>query len=166
MQRNPQLRVGSELTLSMGHSATAWRVVGMARVPFAPAGAYVSKHYLEQLRGQPGLTNDLRLVMDTKDRASLANAMAVLENALSQGGVRTPAVPPSPVKHRVALDEHMRMIYVFLLIVSGVLAAVGGLGLMTTMSLNVLERRREMGVIRTVVASPGPCARSWSSRGA
>lgn len=46
------------------------------------------------------------------------------------------------------------MIYVFLLVVSGVLAAVGALGLMTTMSLTVLERRRELGVLRALGASP------------
>ena len=37
---------------------------------------------------------------------------------------------------------------------SCILAGVGGLGLMTTMSLNVLERRREMGVLRAIGASP------------
>ena len=46
------------------------------------------------------------------------------------------------------------MIYVFLVVMSGVLAVVGGLGLMTTMSLNVLERRREMGVLRAIGAAP------------
>jgi putative ABC transport system permease protein len=48
----------------------------------------------------------------------------------------------------------MVMIYIFLVVVSGILAVVGGLGLMTTMSLNVLERRREMGVLRAIGASP------------
>jgi putative ABC transport system permease protein len=55
---------------------------------------------------------------------------------------------------RYAIDQHMLMIYVFLLIVSGVLAAVGGLGLMTATSLNVLERRRELGVLRAIGATP------------
>ncbi len=55
---------------------------------------------------------------------------------------------------RYAFDQHMLMIYVFLLVVSGVLAAVGGLGLMTATSLNVLDRRREIGVLRAVGASP------------
>ena len=36
---------------------------------------------------------------------------------------------------RYAFDQHMLMIYVFLLIVSAVLAAVGSLGLMTATSL-------------------------------
>ena len=48
----------------------------------------------------------------------------------------------------------MLMIYVFLIVMSVILGGVGGLGLMTTMSLNVLERRREMGVLRAIGASP------------
>lgn len=55
---------------------------------------------------------------------------------------------------RYAFDQHMLMIYVFLLIVAGVLASVGSLGLMTATSLNVLERKRELGVLRAIGASP------------
>jgi putative ABC transport system permease protein len=55
---------------------------------------------------------------------------------------------------RYAFDQHMLMIYVFLIVVSGVLAAVGGLGLTTTMSLNILDRRRELGVMRAIGATP------------
>lgn len=37
---------------------------------------------------------------------------------------------------------------------SAIIGGVGGLGLMTTMSLNVFERRREMGVMRALGATP------------
>jgi putative ABC transport system permease protein len=59
---------------------------------------------------------------------------------------------------RYAFDQHMLMIYVFLLIVSAVLAVVGSLGLTTATSLNVLERRRELGVLRAIGASPASVA--------
>ena len=55
---------------------------------------------------------------------------------------------------RFAYDQHMIMIYVFLIVMSAIIGGVGGLGLMTTMSLNVLERRREMGVMRAIGATP------------
>jgi putative ABC transport system permease protein len=48
----------------------------------------------------------------------------------------------------------MLMIYVFFIVMAAIVGAVGGLGLMTTMSLNVLERRREMGVLRAIGATP------------
>ena len=48
----------------------------------------------------------------------------------------------------------MVMIYIFLIVMSVIVGSVGALGLMTTMSLNVLERRREMGVLRAIGATP------------
>jgi len=55
---------------------------------------------------------------------------------------------------RYAFDQHMLMIYVFLIVVAAVLAGVGGLGLMTATSLNVLDRRRELGVLRAIGGTP------------
>ena len=60
----------------------------------------------------------------------------------------------------------MAMIYWFLIVMSGILAGVGGLGLMTTMSLNVLERRREMGVLRAIGATPAMVWRLVVAEGA
>jgi putative ABC transport system permease protein len=70
---------------------------------------------------------------------------------------------PSPTGSRRAelrysIDQHLLMIYVFLIVMACVIGAVGGLGLMTTMSLNVLERRREMGVLRAIGATPAAIA--------
>jgi putative ABC transport system permease protein len=43
----------------------------------------------------------------------------------------------------------------FMLVMATLIAAVGGLGLMGTMSINVLERTREIGVMRAIGASNG-----------
>jgi putative ABC transport system permease protein len=47
------------------------------------------------------------------------------------------------------------MIAYLLLIVAVLLAVVGGLGLGATMGLNILERTREIGVLRAIGASSG-----------
>ncbi len=59
---------------------------------------------------------------------------------------------------QIMRDENKLMftiIVAFLLLMAGLLAAVGGLGLTTTMSINVLERVREIGVLRAIGASNG-----------
>ena len=45
------------------------------------------------------------------------------------------------------------IIVAFLILMALLLAAVGGLGLTTTMSINILERVREIGVLRAIGAS-------------
>jgi len=54
---------------------------------------------------------------------------------------------------RQGLDNHLILLQALLLAVSVLLAAVGALGLASTMSLHVLERTREIGTMRAVGAS-------------
>jgi putative ABC transport system permease protein len=93
------------------------------------------------------------LVLDRSDPASINAVKASLDRNLELAGLRALA-SSSKADSRYGFDQHMLMIYVFLIVISCILGGVGGLGLMTTMSLNVLERRREMGVLRAIGASP------------
>ncbi len=151
--RNPQLNVGGVVNLQMGPAQKTWRIVGIAQEAFSPPTAYVSRAYFEQAGGHVGLVNNLRLTLARNDPASLNTIKASLEQQLEQEGIRAQG-SSSKADGRYGFDQHMLMIYVFLIVMSCILAGVGGLGLMTTMSLNVLERRREMGVLRAIGASP------------
>jgi len=151
--RDARFRVGGEVTLRLGHAQSSWQVVGVTREPFSPAVGYIPLGRLEELVGHPGMVSSLRLVLERKDPDSIRAVKARLDQNLEREGVRAQS-SLSNADRRVGFDEHMRMIYVFLIVMSAVLAVVGGLGLMTSMSLNVLERRREMGVLRAIGASP------------
>lgn len=150
-ERRPELRVGNTVVLSIGPADTTWRVVGIAREAFTPPIAYIPQAFIEQRHS--GMTNSARLVLDKKDSASINTLKDSLERNLEEGGVRA-LKSMSNGETRVGFDEHMLMIYVFLIVMSGIIGLVGCLGLMTTMSLNVLERRREMGLLRAIGASP------------
>jgi putative ABC transport system permease protein len=56
---------------------------------------------------------------------------------------------------RENVEYQVNIIVIFLAIMAVLIAIVGGLGLMGTMSINVLERTREIGVMRAVGASDG-----------
>jgi putative ABC transport system permease protein len=129
--------------LRIGQRSGRFTVVGIVREPFAPAVAYVPKT-------DSRLTNSLRLVLagDDIDRVKLALEQSFRREGIATGGSN------SKSEMRYGFDQHMLMIYVFLVVMSAVILGVGGLGLMTTLSLNVLERRREMGVLRAIGATP------------
>jgi putative ABC transport system permease protein len=56
---------------------------------------------------------------------------------------------------RTRTSTGARILVVFMVIMALLLAFVGGLGLMGTLSLNTLERTREIGVMRAVGAANG-----------
>ena len=142
--REPKMRLGETVVLRMDDAETTWRVVGVAREAFSPPVAYIP---------HSGMVNNLRLALDNSDPEALSLVKANLDRNLEQVGVRARG-SVSKADTRFAFDQHMLMIYVFLIVMSAIIGGVGGLGLMTTMSLNVFERRREMGVMRALGATP------------
>ena len=147
------LRPGDTLTLRLDDREIEWRIVGIAREPFTPPAAYAPLRFLERQRGETGLVNSLRLALDATDRAAIARTRDRLDQNLEAEGIRAQG-SSTRAENRFGFDQHMLMIYVFLIVMAAILALVGGLGLTTTMSLNVLERRRELGVLRALGASP------------
>lgn len=150
-RRIPALRVGETVTLRIEDAEAMWHVVGLAKEAYASATAYIPLSYIQ--KRQPGMANSLRLALAQTDFDSIAIVKQNLDQNLEREGVRARG-SSSKAESRFAFDQHMLMIYVFLIVMSAIVGSVGGLGLMTTMSLNVLERRREMGVLRAIGATP------------
>jgi putative ABC transport system permease protein len=143
--REPKMRVGEAVMLRMGPEEKTWRVVGIAREAFAPTPVgYIPL---------TGMVNSLRLALDNTDPDSISALKTELDRNLETQGIRARS-SSTKSESRFGFDQHMLMIYVFLIVMSAIVGGVGGLGLMTTMSLNVLERRREMGVMRALGATP------------
>jgi putative ABC transport system permease protein len=149
--KHPEMKVGKTVTFQMGPAMTTWKIVGVAREPFSPPVTYVPIGFIDARH--PGLRNTVRVALDRGDEGSLNAAKAALDDVFMRSGIRTSNIS-SLADTRFGFDQHMVMIYIFLVVMSGIVAAVGGLGLTTTMSLNVLERRREMGVLRAIGATP------------
>ncbi|MGB9108834.1 MAG: ABC transporter permease, partial [Telluria sp.] len=53
---------------------------------------------------------------------------------------------------RQSVEDHLQMVVSFLGVMGWVMIVVGGIGLATTMSVAVLERQREIGVLRAIGA--------------
>jgi putative ABC transport system permease protein len=150
-KRFSQMRVGQTVNLRLGGVEKTWQVVGVAREAFSPAIGYVPLNTLQQQQSR--VVNSLRLALDQTGEDSIAAVKADVDRRLEQNGIRARS-SSSTAENRFGYDEHMLMIYEFLIVTSTIIGCVGGLGLMTTMSLNVLERRREMGLLRAIGATP------------
>jgi putative ABC transport system permease protein len=147
--REAKMRVGETVALRMEGAESTWRVVGVAREAFSPAVAYIPLSSVQH----PEMVNSLRVALANTDPDAISLVKSDLDRNLEREEVRAHG---SSIKaeNRFGFDQHMLMIYVFLIVMSAIIGGVGGLGLMTTMSLNVFERRREMGVMRALGATP------------
>ena len=149
--QNPQIKVGDNLALRMESTEMKGRVVGVDREPMAPPPiAYIPISVLERVH--PGMANLTGIVVKNTDSASIEAMRDSIDSNLEREGIRGVGIG-STSEFRAAVDQHMLMIYVFLVLASCVIAGVGGLGLATTMGVNVLERRREIGILRAIGAT-------------
>ena len=154
-RKSPLMRVGNTVRLRTGPAETTWRVVGISRETFSPPVAYIPLSFVQERH--PGMANNLRLALKKTDSNSIDLFKLQLDKNLESEGIRA-RTAVSAADSRFAFDQHMIMIYIFLIVMSMIIGGVGTLGLMTTMSVNVLERRREMGVLRAIGATPGMIA--------
>jgi putative ABC transport system permease protein len=151
--KSPAFLVGKRVTLPMGPAEVSLLIVGISREPFTPPLGYMPRAFFDRLEGHRGTANTIRVALARADSASIEKAKADLERNLVAGGMQ-PLSISSKADSRFGFDQHMLMIYVFLVVMAFMLAAVGGLGLATTMSISVLERRRELGILRAIGATP------------
>jgi putative ABC transport system permease protein len=152
-QDEPDVRLGDEIVLKIGASKkTTWVVVGLIQGTTIGSGLYANYDYYAQLVSEVDKARQVQLTTITQDSAEQAEIAQKLEFAFEQAGLDvTNIITITEIRSRV--ETGFNFLLTFLLSMAVMLAIVGGLGLSGTMSINVLERVREIGVMRAVGAS-------------
>jgi putative ABC transport system permease protein len=102
---------------------------------------------------------------DRKHTAAAQNdGVKALETQFAEAG-RVVTASYTFDEWRSFLAFHFNLITMFLMVMAVILAAVGGLGLMGTMGINVIERTREIGILRAVGASDRAVLRVFVAEG-
>ena len=144
---------GEVINLRIEHQESSLRLAGIAREPFSPPTAYILRAFFDD-GPKEGTANSLRIALVKPTSSSSLDAESrEIDASLDREGIRA-LQTTTKANSRLVLDQHMVMIYVFLIVVSCILGVIGVLGLVTTVNLNVTERRREMGVLRAIGATP------------
>lgn len=154
----PQLRVGDRLSMIVHGRATEWTIVGIFQtVPnrIRPtAEVYVPYETYAQRTQTQGFANQVWVQGREHTALSQARLMTELDQHLKSLGMASDwAVTGEELNTSFATA--FNILIVFLLVMAGLLGFVGGLGLMGMIALNVLERRRELGMLRAVGAGSG-----------
>lgn len=147
---DPSIGVGSELTLDVLGERRTWRVVGVVKGQLGGPAVYCDREALDALTGTPGVT---RLIM-RGERSSPEAQQQLLDDAEDQ--LRASGIPVASARTRAGLADQVRrqlgILVSFLIIMAALLASVGVIGLTGSMTINVLESTREIGVMRATGA--------------
>ncbi len=153
LNEEPGVRVGDEIMLKVRGKKTTWRVVGILHMMMTPGPiVYVNSPYYAKLTGMVGRADGLYIITDQHDAASQSAVMRALEETFKANGVRVQSIQ-AIADVRNGFQALFLAVVALLLIMALLLIVVGGLGLTGTMGLNVLERSREIGVMRAIGAS-------------
>jgi putative ABC transport system permease protein len=155
-ERFPDLRVGDTLQLRVNGEETDWVVVGFFQLAGKVSGlsAYTHYEYLAELVHQSGRSASYRvasnLVTPTPDEQEALGR--TIEAHLERAGIQVADVETGLALTETA-SEGFNILTGFLLFLAILTALVGSIGLAGVMSLNVMERTREIGILRAVGAS-------------
>jgi putative ABC transport system permease protein len=151
----PSIQVGNTIETNINGVSYEWDVVGIVKT-FGNGGsfAYVPYDYYSQIQGITGLAYSLYLMTDQHDMTYQKQVAEALEESFDKRGIGVGQVQTRGEIIQANTGQIDFLIY-FLVLLSSLIGIVGGLGLTGTMSLNVLERTREIGVMRAIGAQNG-----------
>jgi putative ABC transport system permease protein len=152
LKKQPKLDLGDTMTLRMWGRDSDWTIVGVTQSPIPSPMAYVNYPHFTRVTRNTGRAASVMIVTEPRDEETQAVMARQIEDRLQRSGVRVMLVSVIAQERREATTIFTGII-ALMLAVSLLLAVVGGLGLAGTMSLNVLERTREIGVMRAIGAS-------------
>jgi putative ABC transport system permease protein len=152
------VQVGDVIRLEINDREGEWQIVGLVQGVLTGPIAYVNRPALERSLRQIGLASAVQVIGDDHNPAGQRALAARLKDAYEAAGFQVGTTGTiADVRERI--EYQFSLIVFFLAVMAVLIAAVGGLGLMGTMSINVLERTREIGVMRAVGASDGSVLR-------
>jgi putative ABC transport system permease protein len=150
----PYLKLNDSVALSVFGKASRWKIVGFVQDIGSPAGAaYVSPTSFSMISNTNDLTNMLRISMNSRSWEQIHPKSLEIEDELQKENIAVNINIPMALRGN-AVAEHMAVLVSALLAMAILMGLVGVFGLMSTMSMNIYERTRELGVMKAIGAVP------------
>jgi len=151
----PDLKSGDQLKLKINGQEDEWTVVGIFRfISRDQIIAYATYDYVSELQNLPNQSLSYRIVTDEHSLEYQKQMSATIDSYLRDLGYHVSETQAGLSTLETASNS-LAILINFLLIMALLTALVGSIGLTGTMGMNVLERTREIGVMRAIGATNG-----------
>ena len=158
----PDFEIGDTLRVEiLGQRAEEWPVVGVFRF-IDMAGdmfGYANYSTISRITNTPGQATNFRVVAQMDSLESQSELSQAMDQYLRERGYRISNVEAGRVTQQQQ-SQSVNILVIFLMTMAILTAVVGSIGLMGTMGMNVLERTREIGVMRAIGAVDGEIIKS------
>ncbi len=152
----PDLEIGDTIKMRVNGKNSEWQVVGFFQLAGKSTGfrAYSNYFYLSHFIGSPDKAISFQISSKTPDLEidQQREFGSRVENFMRTRGYRV-ASTNAGLFALSSSTEGLNILTTFLLIMACLTALVGAIGLMGTMSMNVMDRTREIGIMRAIGAS-------------
>ena len=156
----PDLKPGDHLRLKIAGKEDNWEIVGIFKfVGDRNLLAYGSYSYISKIMNLSNQAITYRIVTDQHTTEYQKQMSATIDRYFRDQGFHVSDVEGGQSSLQTA-SEGLDLLINFLLIMALLTAMVGSMGLAGTMSMNVLERTREIGVMRSIGAVDGEIIKS------
>jgi putative ABC transport system permease protein len=159
------LQVGDRIQLTVGERAVEWEVVGlMLKINYELTDNFVPFDALARATRSAG-RGGLMMVRSTEDSPQArSRLMEDLKERFTAEHME-PATLQSADETRAQAKASFNIIVYLVLAMAILAASVGAVGLLSTFSINVYERRREIGVMRAIGATTRSVAGIYIAEG-
>ena len=160
LAKYPDLAPGKTLRLKINGQEDDWTVVGIFKfVNQSGTVGYGTYEYISKITHTTNHSFTYRIVTDKHTPAYQQVMADRLDKYFRDKGFHVNAARTGQSTLKTA-SESLDILVTFLLIMALLTAVVGSMGLMGTMGMNVLERTREIGVMRSIGAVDSEIMRS------
>ena len=149
----PDLQAGDNIPLKFKGKEEYWEVVGVFKfIGLEGVIAYAPYEYISREQNLANRSFSYRIVTEKHDRAFQGTMAKDLDAYFRAEGFHVQEATPG-LSTLDKASESLDILITFLLIMALLTATVGSMGLAGTMSMNVLERTREIGIMRAIGAT-------------
>ncbi|MHB9003540.1 MAG: ABC transporter permease [Coriobacteriia bacterium] len=160
----PEMSVGRRVHLEIGGVEGEWRVVGVVTGQLMGPVIFADRDRLDSAVGAGGTVTSVLAKTGSHTAQAQERSAVSLEGRLDDAGLSAGRSDTrTSMRDRVA--GQFGILVIFLVIMAALLSAVAVIGLTGTMSINVLESTREIGVMRALGASHGSIYRIFITEG-